>query len=560
MNDNENIRKLYCKEIIIYIVAIILCIVLLFFTLRKVDLTIPFAYAGDSILNLIWIKGIIEHGWYLYNPSMGTPYGQYMYDFAMSDNFSFLIIKAISLFTYNAGLIMNLFYLLTYPLTVLISLYVMRYNKLSASVSILGSILYTFLPYHFLRGEYHLFLAAYYMIPLITLCLLWIWENSWNKKRYISSIVIMIIVASSGIYYAFFACLLMMLVGFIQLYNSKKLKCLISPSILIFVIIFTGIINLSPSLIYKAEFGKNQTVAKRIYVESEVYGLKLTNMVLPVNDHRIPSLAKLKKQYNTITPLTNENATATLGIIGSIGFFVLFLSLFIKHNNELMKKLSILNIASFVLASIGGFGTIIAIFLFPDIRAYNRISVFIAYFSIFGFCIVVDKYKSKYKYIIALLLLIIGIYDQTSTNFKLQNDYCINQYKIDERFTQAIENSVPTYSKIFELPYMPFPENSPINKMIDYDPAKPYIHSKTLQWSYGAMKGREGDSSIKAIASKPMDEMIKEIKDNGYVGIYFDRNGFIDDNIEKQLTERLGFPIESENKTSIFYKFGYVKG
>lgn len=551
----KNVKKICNKEIIIYIVATAICIILLYFYLRNNDLTIPFTYVGDSALNLVEIKGTIEHGWYLFNPSMGAPYGQYMQDFTQSDIFSFLIIKSFALFTNNPGLIMNLFYLLTYPLTVLTSLYVMRNIKLSAPISILGSLLYTFLPYHYLRGELHLFLAAYYVIPLIILVIFWIWDDEWNKKKYIISILIMAIVASSGIYYAFFACLFMALVGLIQLYNHKKVKYLYPSLILIATILVVGVINVSPTLIYNMTHGSNAMVAQRSYIESEIYGLKLTNLLLPVDGHNNLMLRNFKALYNAAAPLTNENSIASLGVIGSIGFIVLTLSLFIKHTNETIKKLSILNICSFILASIGGVGTFIAILFIPSIRGYNRISVFIAYFSILGICIIIDKIKIKYKYVIALALLVIGLYDQVGINFKIQNDYTLSLYTIDEHFTQDIENIVPVNSMIFQLPYMPFPENGPINNMADYDQARPYIHSNTLKWSYGAMKGREGDAKIKALAEMPVDEMIKELKNNGYAGIYLDRNGFIDKNIENQLTEILGLPIENENKTSIFYKF-----
>lgn len=529
-------------------------IFLLFIYLRGVNLSIPFTYTGDTVLNMIWIKAIIEHGWYIHNPSIGAPFGSDMNDFPMADNASFFIMKVISCFTSNVGLVMNLFYLLSYPLTVLTSFYVMRYLRLSVPVSILGSVLYAFLPYHYLRGESHLFLGTYYMIPLIVMVILWVWEHQWSKSRYTASAIILAIVASTGIYYAFFTCVLIALVALIQLYNYKKLKILIPSVIMVLIILLVGLINVSPSIIYSAEHGKNQTVANRSFAESEVYGLKLTSLLLPVNDHRINRLADIKNKYNTSTPLNNENAMATLGIIGSIGFLILVASLFIKHHDETIRKISILNISSFLVASIGGFGTLIAMLILPEIRGYNRISVFIAFFSLVAFCVLLDKWKSNYKYAVVIMLLFVGLYDQTGTNFKLQNEYYRNQYAIDERFVAAIEKSVPPSSNIFQLPYMPFPEHGPIHNMADYDPAKPYIHSRTLKWSYGAMKGREGDIMIHAIAAKPMDEMISEIKKNGYAGIYFERNGFVDKKVEDQLTARLGTPIESENKTSIFYK------
>ena len=60
----------------------------------------------------------------------------------------------------------NVFFLLTFPLVGLAAYLVLRRLTLSPNVAIVCSILYALLPYHFLRGEGHLLLSAYYAVPL----------------------------------------------------------------------------------------------------------------------------------------------------------------------------------------------------------------------------------------------------------------------------------------------------------------------------------------------------------------------------------------------------------
>ena len=110
--------------------------------------------------------------------------------------------------------------------------------------------------------------------------------------------------------------------------------------------------------------------------ESEIYGLKIIQLLLPIPDHRVSFLSEISKAYHTTAPLVNENAIASLGFVGSIGLIisliVIFLSIFnnsilSKNNNlKLIQKLSAFNLAAVLLATIGGFGTVFAYLIFPQ--------------------------------------------------------------------------------------------------------------------------------------------------------------------------------------------------
>ena len=111
-------------------------------------------------------KGIIENGWYWQNPSVAAPGGLQMYDFPTYDNAVVIFMKLIAIFTHNPFLVMNIFYLLSFPLITLASLYVFRQFNLSYIPALFCGLLYAFLPFHFMRNQTHLILSAYYIIPL----------------------------------------------------------------------------------------------------------------------------------------------------------------------------------------------------------------------------------------------------------------------------------------------------------------------------------------------------------------------------------------------------------
>ena len=115
-----------------------------------------------------------------------------------------------------------------------------------------------------------------------------------------------------------------------------------------------------------------------------------------------------------------------MGVLGSAGFlFLLGYLLFrpretapphLAHPFPLLTHLSVLNLAAVLLATIGGFGSLFALLVWAQIRGYNRIIVYIAFFSIFALCLLFDYTAQRYSQqrwqrmaVPALLSVILGL-------------------------------------------------------------------------------------------------------------------------------------------------------
>src|SRR5688572_15315290 len=94
-----------------YVLAVVVCLLILSWIMQlwRADLRVPFTYTGDSYVYSMFIKGIADNGWYYRNPAVGAPTGLEMHDFPLPDNFHFLTLKLLSLFTSDHWLILNLF-------------------------------------------------------------------------------------------------------------------------------------------------------------------------------------------------------------------------------------------------------------------------------------------------------------------------------------------------------------------------------------------------------------------------------------------------------------------
>ncbi len=585
------------KTLAEYAAAVALCLVILTCVMKlwRANARTPFEYGGDALFHGMVIKSIIDNGWYLRNNLIGMPGGAEVFYFPMPDNLPFGLVKLFSFFSSDYALILNFYFLLTFPLTTISSLYVFRHFKISYPIALMASLLYTFLPYHFFRNEHHFTLVGYYIVPLMVMVLLWILsgrltkETDSNKggrrldlrsRRFIASVVICLLIASGGLgYYAFFGCFFLLIAGVTAAFYRRSAREFLVSLILMGVLFGGFVINLLPNMIYISRQGESRTVQRGIG-ENEAYGLKIAQLLLPIDGHRIAALAQLKDKYNDAAPLVNENRNATLGVVGSVGFLALLGWLMFwkparnqmpadDEPNSLLSHLSLLNLAGLLLATIGGFAALFALLISPQMRSYNRMSIYLAFFSLFAVALLLERVyrrtqpggkRTVFQAALGLILLL-GVLDQTGQGVYFVPHYAafISESDSDADFAKRIEATVPAGVMIFQLPYVDFPENPAVNQMQDYEHFRPYLHSKTLRWSYGAIKERDNARWQMTTANLPVDQFLETISLAGFSGVYVDRKGYADygTDLETKLRSLLNVePLISANKQMSFFDLG----
>jgi phosphoglycerol transferase len=245
-----------------------------------------------------------------------------------------------------------------------------------------------------------------------------------------------------------------------------------------------------------------------------------------------------------------------------------------SNKKKPFHELAVLNISSFLLATIGGFSSVIATLAFQFIghsssfvqaRAYNRISVFMAFFSFLCIGLIITRYipvRGKKGWVIScaasLVILGFGLYDQIPPRFiKLfqQSNPLKESYASDKAFVNDIEHQLQKKAKIFQLPFVvhhhEWPEGLHYTELL-----KPYLHSKNLQWTYGGGFGSRQIQWYRFVSSLSPQKMLRQLAMTGFSGIYIDRNGFEDSgaNLEKSLTELTGIkPFVSMDERYAFF-------
>jgi phosphoglycerol transferase len=571
-----------------YAAALAACLVLVVLTheLWRADLRVPLAYGGDSFLMQMLVKGTLENGWYLHNGSLGMPAGQDLHDFPMAEGLHFLIIKLLGRVTADAAVVSNLYYLLGFPLTTLTALLVLRRFGIPRAIAGVVSLLYAFLPYHAMRGPGHFFLSLYYLVPLLSLVILRVYLGEGpfyhplragepTRRRLLSgwslaAVAIAVLVGSAGVYYAFFGCFLLLVAGAAAAASFRRWAPVGAALALVAAVSLSLAGNLLPTFLYRMDHGANPVAVRRVRAESELYALKVTQLILPVSGHRVPFLAAVKDAYNTRGfPLINENDTATLGLAGSVGFLWLVSLLFLRGRSPGEPRpeegLALLNLAAVLLGTVGGFGAVFSITSGAWIRAYNRISVYIAFFALFAVALLLQQVARRWVrsqraaagFAAGVgLLLVGGILDQTNGHQVPAYEELAAACRADAAFVRRIEASVPAGTMLFQLPYVEFPEPADAHGLALYELLRPYMHSHHLRWSHGAMKGREADAWQRQVVSQSVADMVRDLARAGFGGIYVDRDGLADHGtqLEAELAARLAPPLVSPCGRFAFYR------
>src|SRR5262249_59704423 len=136
------------------------------------------------------------------------------------------------------------------------------------------AILYSFLPYHFARGEAHLLLSGYFMVPIATLLILQVlsddppfttrrdspeprWRLALWSRRAVPWLLASAALGSTGPYYAFFAVLLLAAAVIADFVARRGWRRLASGAVAAGIVVGGLLLHLLPAVLYWAKPGPN---------------------------------------------------------------------------------------------------------------------------------------------------------------------------------------------------------------------------------------------------------------------------------------------------------------
>jgi hypothetical protein len=223
-----------------------------------------------------------------------------------------------------------------------------------------------------------------------------------------------------------------------------------------------------------------------------------------------------------------------LGVVASVGFAVVIgaVLVFATRVGPVVRSAGQLTLAGLLLSTVGGFGSLFNLLVSSDIRAYNRICPFIAFFALMAIAAAIDGALTRGRrsgFLLAGIVLIVGVWDQAQALRPLAASRAKieAEFQAVQQFVLAFEKAVPNGAMVLQLPFTIYLNDSGHARMRPYDHFKPYIVSRDLRWSYPALSNRQFAWQEAASQLEPAD-LASLAAETGFAFILMDRYGYAD--------------------------------
>jgi phosphoglycerol transferase len=178
-----------------------------------------------------------------------------------------------------------------------------------------------------------------------------------------------------------------------------------------------------------------------------------------------------------------------------------------------------LTLAATLIAVAGGFSLVISYLATDAIRSWNRMSIVIAFLSLFALGVLLERLRPRLPGAWAwpallTALLVVASLDQVPGAIVPSYAALARVWRGEGDYFRGLEARLPDGALVYNAPYFPFPERG-------YDEARGYLHSNKLRWSFGAVEGRPADWAA-GLAGQQGDLIVPSVAAAGFSGVLVD--------------------------------------
>lgn len=463
----------------------------------------PLSYLGDAMAEMAWAK-ILATGEMLpiltkYPASLGAPFVADWNDYPTMEEGIFLwwapFVRAFGLFPGS-----NLVVLSAHLLAAGSFYFVCRSLQYHKAWSFVGALLFSMSYFAFARGLSHLVLTFYWHVPLGLLVAWWCISESVaiGSKKFWFGVAVAVLHGVQNPYYSGLFVQFLGLATLFCLVRGDNWRQIIFPLCLVGTVILT-LILMNADMIYSRLITEpNNVTLVRNYAGVELYALKPIDLLLP-DLHRSRTLDEwVDYAYRSRSMLLGESHSTYLGIVGiaALGYLIWVSFRALVRREVRSVPLHFAGVGWILAFSIvGGLNGIIGLFGFFLFRATNRYSIVILALVLLFLVRELTRFTRRWHWpaiaALAGLILGVGLWDQlprSPTGSDIQRVRRL--VTSDARIVSSIESKLPPRAMIFQLPVCDYPEVPRVREMIDYEHFRPYLHSRSLRFSYGSQKGR----------------------------------------------------------------------
>lgn len=526
--------------------------------LLRWDPRTPFALGQDDVAISMQLKTIDEHGWYWRNPDLGFPFGLNGSWFPELNVLHVALVKVLDVVLgsgYTAG---GVYFVLSVPLTGATMYLLARSQGLSPVAGLVGGVLLANAPGHADRYG-HLYLAQYWVVPVALWLVLEVSRGRalWRGRvldalpRRVVTVAAVLVVGLSGAYYVGYTLLLLVVATVARRVVGRPEDLLRGLGVAV------GLVAAIAGPLVLAKTGTagdlvtGRVPASRVPYESELYAGKLMDLLLPWPEHRVDALAALSQAYSSTTAATVE--VSALGVVGVAGLVVLSAVglgalLSGRRPGADLGRWSGLALVSFLLYTVGGLGSFVAVFGTPQLRTWSRMSLYLLVLCLLAVGLLLTRLQRRRGVVVAAvvgaLVTTVGVLDQTNPDAAPDHASVTTQMRTLQAYTDDLEAATGRGCGVFQTPVVAYPESGPHLGLEDYDQLKPYLADSSLRFSAGAMRGTAASTWQRAVDTTDLRALGQSLRAAGFCAVEVATAGFAaDDDPTPRLTQAFGPPV-----------------
>ncbi|MBS2035480.1 hypothetical protein JST97_10865 [bacterium] len=482
----------------------------------------PIDLQGDVLQCTRLLKSVTEPGGEYRCAHLGAPFVAEHFGFPDPFVVHQPLLWLLSPLTSNIYLVYNLLSLLTFVSAGVVAYEVLRRLGCRQGLSVAFAWIYASLPNHLERYD-HYGLSFYASSPLVILYALRCLRGQSLTR---GELLLAPLCGLFGAYYAFFSYLIVLAAGVLGSIQRRSLYPL-RPALQVCSLIGVAfLLALSPALTQKTP--DSAFLPPRQPTDLTRWSLSLDRMLLPAHGRKGHPLYKLARSYYANFPAPAEpDESPYLGILAILGGLVLLLSR--GRNQPDLPHLRWLGLMIFLVATAGGLGELMTLLIGSSIRAYNRISFYLAFVLLAALALRLQQVHWSRRRALGLCLVVaLGFVDQMTSTPRRNPQRWAEQVRSDRAFVEQLESRLGDGTRIWQYPYVPYPESPPLHNEGFYGLGRCYAVSKRIHWSWGTLHNSGQERFQAAFSRLPMEQQLKLLADAGFAGVTLERRAFPD--------------------------------
>ncbi|MBS0630718.1 MAG: hypothetical protein JSS11_02310 [Verrucomicrobia bacterium] len=501
---------------------------------------VPVQFTGDASYSYTYAKAVLQSGWNWFTPYLGAPFGFPLIAFPSTLTYETIIMSVLRFTTHDPVTLLNRTWAVCLCLAGFFAYASFRMLGVRRALSFALGTLFAIIPYAFYRNVAH-FSLEFSLISLPCALVILTLSNetgALSRQRFACLAFATALLGLGYIYYTFFICFLLAAAIVIAALRGHGRRSILRTLLCLALLLCVTLANLAPTLVHWSSHGKAPNMDYKNPAESELYALRIRDLVLPDQFSPIPPLAAAgKKSAEVPWPISNENTSAKIGTIGAIGFVLALFVLFgaqprASEGDGMRRNAAAVALLLLLLLSVpGAFGSIFNLFVSADIRAYNRVAPLVGFVSLFMLGSWMDSilprtgFKAGIAILVAVVFVVFGYFDQ-DVSARWRNMLGGNAAAADRlrHSIKHLETALPKDSMIFMLPLTGFPPDWDHGPMESYDHAKPTLFSHSLRWSWPQFSLKH-ESWLNLLGSPSNKLFYERLRQSGFTHVWIDHFG-----------------------------------